>query len=432
MLPLSTILYLLLFFFTVLGSILSTPFLGVIGYIITYHINPISQWWGSYVPQGINRYALIYGLATLIGIIIHNKELNYKKLFEIQEILLVILLITIWFSIPIGINIGLGIDENAIKMTKVTLMVLMVSHLITDLKKYEIMVYIFIATGLYLGIQTYKAPAWMFIAGRLGGGVGGSDLSNGNMLAAHFSMVISFIGIMFLKSGYKTKILCLISAAFIINGIILIRSRGSFLGLICGAVSAVYFAKKFNRKKIIYLLLAGLISGGVLVNKDFIERMKLINTDIEEMDTSALSRVEIWKLSLDIFKDHPFGVGVGNSSRVVGRYNPIFEGKDTHNTYLRALVDLGIHGLIIYFLIMINAFRTLSSTERLITKFNVKEDLFWHIFAVRVGLVSYFVTIFFVSATYIEEFFWFVMFPVFLKRVVENEIFSERPNAKLN
>lgn len=422
MLPLSTILYLFMFFFTVFGSIFSTPFLGVMGYIITYHINPVSQWWGSYVPQPLQRYAMIYGLATLIGIIVHNQKLNYKKLFESQEILLIFLLIAIWISIPLGLNLIVGIDENAIKMTKVTLMVLMVSHLITDLKKYEIMVYVFIFTGLYLGIQTYNAPAHLFISGRLGGGIGGSDLSNGNMLAAHFSMVLSFIGVMFLKSGWKTKLLCMISAAFILNGIVLIRSRGSFLGLLCGAACAAFFAKKVYRKKIVYILLAGLIAGGILVNKDFIERMKLIKTDVEEMDTSALSRIEVWMLSLDIIRDHPLGVGVGNSARILYRYNKVYEGKDTHNTYLRALTDLGYHGLFIYCLLMVNAFRILSYTDKLISRFNVNEDFYWHTYAVKIGLISYFITVIFVSATYIEEFFWFVMFPVLLKRCVENEV----------
>ncbi len=422
MLPLSTILYLFVLFLAIFGSVFITPFIGAIGYLVTYHINPVSQWWGSYVPFFLQRYALIIGSATFLGILIHKNKLRYSRFFDSQEILLILLLFLIWLSIPIGLDLTGGIDEFAFKMTKITLMVFLASHLITDLKKYEIMVYVFIITGFYLGVQTYNAPASFYISGRLGGGIGGSDLSNGNMLAAHFCMVLSFIGVMFLKSGWKTKLLCFVSAAFIVNSIILIRSRGSFLGLLCGAMSAIFIAKHVGRKKIMVLLLLGFIASWSLVNEDFLERMKLISTNVEEMDISASSRIDVWKISLNIIKDYPFGVGVGNSARIMESYNDIYSGRDTHNTYIRALTDLGYQGLLIYLILMANAFRILLSTEKLLPALKNHKDFYWHIFALKIGLISYFVVVTFVSATYVEEFFWFIMFPLFLKRSVENEI----------
>lgn len=423
--PLSTILYLAMFLVSVFGCVAVSPFWGLIGYIITYHINPVSQWWGNYVPQALGRYALIFGMATFSGMIIHNNKLRFNRFFESQEILLLLLLLTIWVSIPLGQDLSFEFSEHAIKMSKVTLILLMASHLITDIKKYETMVYIFIITGLYLGFQTYNAPPSMFIGQRLGGGIGGSDLSNGNMLAAHFCMVLSFIGVMFLKSGWKTKLLCIISAAFIVNGLILIQSRGSLLGLGCGGICAVLFAKNISRKKIIAILLVGLIGSTFLVNKSFLERMKLIKTDVETMDVSAKSRIDVWVVALLMIKDHPLGVGVGNTAAMVGNYNYELAGLDTHNTYLRALTDLGYHGLFVYFLMMFNAFKILFTTEKAVSKLNNQRDYYWHIYALKIGLVSYFVVVTFVSATYIEEFFWFLMFPVFLKRSVENKILEE-------
>ena len=422
MLPLTTILYLALFISVVLGGILFNPLIGISGYLITYHINPLTHWWGASIPASIDRYSLILAVATLLGMVLHKSKLKFTRMVEAQEILLIIFVGLCWLSIPLGVA-SEGIDEHLIKITKIAIMVMMASHLITDIRRYEMIVYIFIFTGLFLGVETYNAPTWHFTHGRLDQGVGGSDLSNGNMLAAHFMMVLSLIGVMFIKGGWKTRLLCSASAVFILNGIVLIRSRGAFLGLLVGAMSAVVFANNVSRKKIIICLLAGIIGGIALVDTGFLERMKLINTDTEEMDLSSRSRIEFWKIAFDMASDYPLGVGVGNYKRLVDRYSTDeYEGKDTHNTYLRCLAEVGFQGLLVFLLLIANAFRILSSISKDIEQLKNKEIFFWHIYGVRIGLIAYLLVVFFVSATYVEDFYWFLMFPVFLKRAVENEI----------
>jgi hypothetical protein len=421
-LPLTTILYLALFVSAVLGSILFNPLIGMTGYLITYHINPLTHWWGEYIPASIERYSLILGVATFIGMMLHKSKLKFTRMIEAQEILLILFVGLCWLSIPLGFDLGVGIDEHVIKMTKIGVIVLMASHLITDIRRYEMIVYIFIFTGLFLGIETYNAPTWYFAHGRLGQGVGGSDLSNGNMLAAHFIMVLSLIGGMFIKGGWKTKLLCSASAVFMLNGIVLIRSRGSFLGLLACAMSAVFFTKNVSRKKIIICLLAVIIGGVTLMDTGFLERMKLIQFDTEKMESSARSRVDVWLSSIKMVSDYPLGVGVGNTIRLVGQYDPSHEGLDTHNTYLRCLTDIGFQGLLVLLLLIANAFRILSSISKDIEQLKNKETFFWHIYGVKIGLIAYLTVVFFVSATYTEDFYWFLMFPVFLKRAVENEI----------
>ncbi len=421
MLPLTTILYLALFVSAVLGSILFNPLIGISGYLITYHINPLTHWWGEYIPASIDRYSLILAVATFIGMVLHKSKLKFTRMVEAQEILLIIFVGLCWLSIPLGVA-SEGIDEHLIKITKIAIMVMMASHLITDIRRYEMIVYIFILTGLFLGVETYNAPTWHFADGRLGQGVGGSDLANGNMLAAHFIMVLSLIGVMFIKGGWKTKLLCSASAVFMLNGIVLIQSRGSFLGLLAGAMSAVFFTKNVSRKKIIICVLAGIIGGATLMDTDFLERMKLIQTDIETMDLSARSRIDVWLSSIKMVSDYPLGVGVGNTIRLVGQYDSSLEGLDTHNTYLRCLTDIGFQGLLVLLLLIANAFRILSSISKDIEQLENKEIFFWHIYGVRIGLIAYLLVVFFVSATYTEDFYWFLMFPVFLKRAVENEI----------
>ncbi len=422
--PLTTLTYVAFFLCACLGAIILHPYWGLMGYLTTYFINPYSHWWGDYVPSFMSRYSLILGLVTLFGTLVHWSKLQFLRFFDTQEVLLITLIFFAWLSVPLGVDLGNGIHESLIKITKIGLIVLIASHLVTDMKKYEFMVYLFIITGLYLGIETYFAPSYMFTQGRLGAGIGGSDLSNGNMLAAHFALVLTFIGVMFLKNGWKTKILCILTAAFVVNGIVLIRSRGSFLGLIIGVFAAVVFAKTISRKKIIALLIVGAIGAFSLMDKGFLERMELIQTDIKTMDLSAKSRLDVWVASFQMASDYPFGVGIGNTARLIGNYNSEIEGLDTHNTFLRCLTDIGYHGLFVLFLLILNAFRTLRQVSKMASSLKNNNIFNWHVYAIKIGLICYLVIVLFVSATYTEEFYWLLMFPLFLKRIAQNELRS--------
>jgi O-antigen ligase len=119
--------------------------------------------------------------------------------------------------------------------------------------------------------------------------------------------------------------------------------------------------------------------------------------------------------------DYPWGIGQDNFIRYVGRYDPAIPGKDTHNTYLRCLAELGIQGLGIYLLMIVNAFRILKRLKNKISGLAKETDYKWHIYALSVSLVIFLASGMFITHTYIEELYWLLMFPVVLERAVENE-----------
>jgi O-antigen ligase len=394
---------------------------GMIGYISTYYINPASHWWGSVLADWGLGYSWILAVATGLGIIIHRSKLRYNRILENQEILLIVFLGLIWFSILVGLVFNQA-GSNAIKITKVTFILLMASHLITDLKRYQIVIWTLIITGTYLAYETYVAPGWMFNGGRFHAGVGGSDFAEGNFLAAHFGMLVPFIGVMFLNGGWKSKAICLTSGALIVNAIILCRSRGTFLALGLGAIAALVFSAPARRSKIAAMLAIGIIGAIILADPFFWARMDTIKADISQRDTSAQGRIFVWKAALSMVSEHPLGVGEGNFKNAIFQYNPDASGRDTHNTFLRCLAELGIQGAIIFILLIINAFYMLFSIQKDIQTLPNKEDLAWHIYALKLALIIYLSTGMFITQTYIEELYWLLMFPLFLKRSVENEV----------
>jgi O-antigen ligase len=104
----------------------------------------------------------------------------------------------------------------------------------------------------------------------------------------------------------------------------------------------------------------------------------------------------------------------------VGHYQPDIPGKDTHNTYLRALAELGIPGLGLILAMIWNAFSMLRRQKKRIAVNNLPHDLHLHVYALSVALIIFLVAGMFITETYIEEFYWLLMFPVLLERVIDH------------
>ena len=430
MLSIKTLLYLLLLFSGIVGSIIYHPFLGIMGYILTYNINPAGHWWGSPLVEWGVRYSLFLAGATALGIILHWSKLKVKKVFESQEILLVIFLGVVWLSIPLGVGFNIE-GSNAVKMAKVIVILLMACHVITTLSRYEAMIWTLIVAGLYLGFETYVAPNWMFRGGRLDVGIGGSDFREGNFLGAHFAMLLPFLGVMFIKGGWKSKVLCLISGVFVTNSIILCRSRGIFLAMAVGIISAIVFSIPKQRKKILIGVGIAIVGAILLTDPGFWVRMEQIDPDTVQTERSALGRLLAWEASLSMISDYPLGVGEGNFKAIIGKYNPRMAGRDTHNTFLRCLTELGVQGAFVLLLLIGNAFWILFRLKKQIQGLPHKADFIWHIYALKIALIIYLVSGIFITQTYIEEFYWLLIYPLFLKRSIEGEIGGELKPDKL-
>jgi len=429
-LSLTTTLYLFLLLCSILGSVIYSPMLGLLGYICSYNINPIGHWWGSPIVDWGIRYSLFLAGATGIGIIVHRSKLKFKRLFEIQEILLIVFLGVVWLSIPLGLGFN-SEGSNAVKMAKVVIILLMASHVITSLRYYEAMIWTLIIAGLFLGIEAYSAPEWMFRGGRLDVGVGGSDFGEGNFLGTHFAMLLPFLGIMFLKGGWKSKGLCLISGVFVTNSIILCRSRGIFLAVLVGILCAIIFSTRRQRRKIFLGISIAIVGAIFLTDPGFWMRMEQIDIDAAQMEGSARGRLRAWEASLSMASDYPLGVGEGNFKTYIGLYDPGLEGRDTHNTFLRCLTELGVQGAFVFLLLIGNAFWILLKLKKKVRGLPENADFLWHIYALRIALIIYLVAGVFITHTYIEEFYWLLIYPLFLKRSVDWETGDKLKPGKL-
>lgn len=418
---LTTLLFLAVFTICLIGSIFFHPWLGVVGYVMTYVLAPSSQWWGAGLARMGMRYSLFMAAAIGLGMVFQSKKHSFPIKLYGQEILFFLLIGWIFLSIYIGLP-GYSENDYSVKLFKVSIFLWMLIRIVDSQKSYEIFLWALVLTTTYVGFDALGVSTSQF--GRLDRGVGGSDFAEGNFLAAHFAMVLPFIGAFFIKGSIKQKIILLASGVLLVNGIVLCRSRGVFLSLVMGAVTAIFFAPKKWRTKIVTLLIIALIGSFFLIDKGFIDRMGRINFDVEnveEQDDSAAGRIKAWMAALAMFEDHPLGIGQGNFFHYVGWYQPDIPGKDTHSTYLRALAELGFPGLFLILAMIWNAFKILRTQKRRIESQGLPHDLLLHVYAQSMALVIFLVSALFITETYIEEFYWLLMLPILLERVIDGQ-----------
>ena len=89
------------------------------------------------------------------------------------------------------------------------------------------------------------------------------------------------------------------------------------------------------------------------------------------------------------------------------------------------MAELGVQGLAVMLLLMLNAFKILSRIRKDAVLLKDKEDVLLSVYALQVALVIFFVASLFITETYIEKFYWLLMMPLFLQRAVTNVAVGE-------
>jgi hypothetical protein len=155
------LLYIGLFGLCAVGA-LFLPQLGIYGYIADYCINPSGQWWGApFSAMGL-RGSFTLAAATLLGMVLHFNRLKYgEKFLSTQERWLLVFLAVIWvlfFISPETVGRYTTTDHPSVKMTKIFVFVLMMSHVLTDIRKLNGLFWVLSSASLFLGVKAWGTP----------------------------------------------------------------------------------------------------------------------------------------------------------------------------------------------------------------------------------------------------------------------------------
>ena len=433
---------LLLSFVFFSGGALFVPMIGVVGYVLHYHFWPDNQWWGKELSDWGLRYAFTVGLCLLIGTLINKHKLKLcGQVMKGHEWLLVMFWLAALLSVVAGADLALREVDRVYqatlldKLSKVILFCLLMSHVVTTPKRLDLLLWTMILGTLYTAYQAWEAPVWKFSRARLDG-IGGPDFRESSFLGAHFAMMLPLIGVQFLRGGWRAKALCLVAGGFAVNGLILTRTRAAFVAVCVGAAAAMVLSLRGRRRRIVLYLLPGILAGVVLTDTGFRERMRSIETNPTEEDSSAFNRLLIWEAAGQMFLEHPLGVGVGNFGAEMGRFNRALARRDAHNTFIRCATEAGILGIALLAAMILSGFACLRKAQSWAWRCPHTWQLRYYVYGVGVSLLVMLTSSMFMTQLYIEEFWWLLTLPVCVLRAAEFEyersvaeagVFEEKP-----
>ncbi len=192
-----------------------------------------------------------------------------------------------------------------------------------------------------------------------------------NLLGPFAAYVCVFLLVLWrIDRAWRPVLLASMAAA--VAALALSTSRGGYLGFM--AMLLVWAGVRFRGWRLgtaaaAIVVLAALAYGGSehvrrgvdMAAEQLREVVEAEPLNEAEMRTSVPARLEMWRVSLMIFRDHPLlGVGRGNyteAARVYvaqGRVHPVVvEHSHPHSAYLEALVSKGIFGLVNFLAMLI-------------------------------------------------------------------------------
>ncbi|MFK5893266.1 MAG: O-antigen ligase family protein [Pseudomonadota bacterium] len=354
----TALIYLLLYVGGLAAALLKRPIYGLYVYSLSFYAYAPGRWWGSSLPD--IRWAYIAALVTLVSIIIKKQEKIYFSFFE-NKLFIVFFLYVLLQTILIDSNNHHMI--YVILLMKFVMLIFIIQNVIENEK--DLINYILsnLIGCAYLGYLGYT----MHTSGRLEA-VGTPGLDSANQLAQHLGAVLVFSSFLLLIDIGKMKIIVIICLMFVLNAILLTESRGVLLALAATGIVSTSFIPSKSRKAFIPYLILGFVAASFLIGPQMIERMSSLNKadNVEELDKSAASRFDIISAQFEMFKDSPL-FGYGHKGTMILSQDYISEeflttvngsaSRASHNVSMALLVDHGLIGAGIYFLIIFSCIK---------------------------------------------------------------------------
>lgn len=185
------------------------------------------------------------------------------------------------------------------------------------------------------------------------GGVGsGNYFMDENDVSLYINMWLPFsFFLLFVAKDKLSKLICLTGLITGISAVITSFSRGGFVGLV--AVSVVCWLS--SSRKVLSLGIIG-ISAILIMAFASDAYWKRIATSEDVEHGTTIERIESWKSGWNMFVDNPLGVGGNNYPVRFSEYQTEYFqkgmwGRVAHSLWFTLLPELGIPGIIIYFLI---------------------------------------------------------------------------------
>ena len=175
----------------------------------------------------------------------------------------------------------------------------------------------------------------------------GLDYSSANRAGVFYAMFLPMFVAMalFFRKQKFWRMAAIGGCAIMAVAIMATYSRQSYLIALVG-VTLLLLRRNVVLAAIIGILMVPALS--VLpesVTQRVAETEQQDSVGAEKVDVSTASRFEIWTGAMEMWGEHPLGVGLNRFKRYIGNYAPRYAGYDAHNIYVLILAECGPLGI---------------------------------------------------------------------------------------
>ncbi|SHK45979.1 O-Antigen ligase [Marinobacter antarcticus] len=411
------LLFLFLFFAGIFGALFFAPFLSVLVYQLVYFINPDNSWWSASIP-GL-KYSFISAILMLFLLATKYKELSLKASWKTHPCFKWMLVILLMYFLMFNFAVSLELHKRfTYDFAKLIIIIFVAYKLINSEKALDACLWVYIFGVTYIGYLAYSAGR--NADGRVEG-IGMVDTGgDGNMTAAAMVPALVLLIFMAWMGNKKVKLLAVFCGIFIVNGVVLINSRGAFLGAVVGGMVFIFymvFSKyqiKGQRMTAALIIIMGVFGVLYLADEAFWSRMETIQ-EVDDGAKSGSHRIEFWMATFDVMADYPLGVGINGFIELSSNYLPehYFEnrstGKAVHSSWFQVLSEIGWPGPVLFLFLLSSTLKLSHKTKQ----FLLKKDhykAYFKVIALEGALISFLVAASFINRARSELLFWLILF----------------------
>lgn len=392
-------------------------------YVLQYWLNPRTRWWYHSLPSV--RWSFVIAVSMMLAFLLRIDKFSENRFFRppptkwliLNAMMLV--LISNWAVWP---TMHDRFVQDHIKL----LVFIGIAYKVIDSPlKFERLMLTNIAGAFYVSYETKKKGRNMF--GRVEGTGPADSGGDANKTAASLISVLPVLVFFTIRSFVQKddiwkRFLFLLFSAYTFNAIVLINSRGSFVGL---ALSFLYFGFRAwthklitwkHRFQMVFLVFLGIAGFLYLADDAFWERIASISEE-SESDDGGGGRKLFWSIAWDLAKVYPWGAGGWGFRYLSPQYVPAeFFPKNggmraEHSLYFQCLVERGYLGATIWFIMFFSCFLFMQKARSFLLSSKMNPEYFLGI-AIESGAIAFMVAAAFINVLNAEMLYWQVLFMV--------------------
>lgn len=411
------LLFLTIFFAGAIVALFYSATASFMLYQMVYMMNPDVRWWSAQIP-GL-PYSMVTVLLMMVALAVRYKTLSAISPWSRQPLTkwLVLFLAMYYVMYLFALNPAAH-HQFTFNFTKLIVIIAIAYKLIHSEKALNAVLWTYIIGATYVGYVAWTVGR--NDEGRVEG-IGMVDTGgDANHTAA--ALVPSVILLIYYAwmGNKKTRFLCFVCGAFIVNALVLINSRGAFLGVVVGAGLFIgymlfsRFQKAGQRSIAVFIILAG-ISGGLYVADDtFWERMQTLQAN-EEGERGGDDRMHFWWATFDMLEDHPMGLGIGGYQQISSLYldasvtSYSVESRVVHSSWFQLLGEVGWIGAGIFLGLLYSTWRLLTNTKQHLVE-QGRNDAYFQVISFQCAMIAFMVAATFIDRARAEIFYWMFLF----------------------